>query len=234
MVNYSNSKIYKLVNNVDDEIYIGSTVNPLFKRKYEHKREIKMHPQLLKSQHFLKVGWENVQIILIEEFPCDNREQLLKRERFWIDELRPSLNRNKPYISTEEKNEREKNYKKEYHQRNDVKSRRQEYQKEYRKQDYVKLKMKEYKQRRDVKIRAKEYREREDVKLREKNYKKEYREREDVKLRVKNYAKEYYKKHKKELITCDCGVTIKKYHLSQHLKSNKHLEYKKIYDFIYS
>ena len=37
MVNYADGKIYKLVNNVDNKIYVGSTCNPLRLRKSGHK-----------------------------------------------------------------------------------------------------------------------------------------------------------------------------------------------------
>jgi hypothetical protein len=38
---YHNGKIYKLVNDVDDKVYIGSTCQPLYKRLYEHKNDCK-------------------------------------------------------------------------------------------------------------------------------------------------------------------------------------------------
>jgi hypothetical protein len=37
MPDYENGKIYKLVNEVDDEIYIGSTTVRLCNRKSKHK-----------------------------------------------------------------------------------------------------------------------------------------------------------------------------------------------------
>ena len=36
---YHNAKIYKIVNNVDDMVYIGSTCLSLSKRKHLHKTE---------------------------------------------------------------------------------------------------------------------------------------------------------------------------------------------------
>lgn len=95
MVNYQNGKIYKLVNNVDDEIYIGSTCNPLSKRKSEHKKNSKLEKCQNRPiyKHLIKIGWENVEIILIETYSCENKDELHKRERYWIDELKPSLNK---------------------------------------------------------------------------------------------------------------------------------------------
>lgn len=91
---YQNGKIYKLVNNVDDEIYVGSTCQSLAKRLYWHK----LSSVGVKSPiylHINKVGVENIKIILVEEYSCDSKIQLLARERYWINKLEASLNRNK-------------------------------------------------------------------------------------------------------------------------------------------
>ena len=45
-------------------------------------------------EHFDTIGWDTVKIILIESFPCDNKMELAKRERHWIEELKPALNDN--------------------------------------------------------------------------------------------------------------------------------------------
>jgi len=93
MVNYQNGKIYKLVNNVDDEIYVGSTCNPLRVRKGGHKRDSKTRPNYKVYKHLNEVGWENVEIILIENYACESKDELHRRERHWIDTLKPSLNK---------------------------------------------------------------------------------------------------------------------------------------------
>ena len=43
MCDYENGKIYKIVNDVDDDIYIGSTTQPLCKRFGDHKAMSKLH-----------------------------------------------------------------------------------------------------------------------------------------------------------------------------------------------
>ena len=97
MVNYATSKIYKLVNNVDDKIYVGSTCNELRKRKRDHKSKSVCCPDRQVYKHLNAVGWVNVEIILIESYVCTNKDELHKRERHWIDELKPELNK---YIPT--------------------------------------------------------------------------------------------------------------------------------------
>ena len=90
---YKNGKVYKLVNDVDDEIYIGSTCNPLCKRICGHRADAKRKPEQPVYRHLNTIGWPNVHIILIENYPCDNVEQLRSRERYYIDLLKPVLNK---------------------------------------------------------------------------------------------------------------------------------------------
>jgi len=40
MVNYANGKVYRLVNNVDEMFYVGSTCNPFHKRKKWAQKEM--------------------------------------------------------------------------------------------------------------------------------------------------------------------------------------------------
>ena len=54
MVNYQNGQIYKLVNNVDDKIYIGSSCNKLNSRKSQHKS--KAHNSKIRLYNHLNKG----------------------------------------------------------------------------------------------------------------------------------------------------------------------------------
>ena len=102
MVNYSNGKIYKLVNNVDDKIYIGSTCDELRCRKWGHKSKLNRYPDYKVYKHLIQVGWGNVEIILIENYECKSKEELHARERHWIDELKPELNKQTPTLTKRE------------------------------------------------------------------------------------------------------------------------------------
>jgi len=93
MVKYENGKIYKLVNDVDDQIYIGSTCNPLHVRKGQHKNTALRGCRSFVYQHLNNIGWNNVRIILIENFSCTSKNELCAREQYFIDELKPSLNK---------------------------------------------------------------------------------------------------------------------------------------------
>ncbi len=107
MSRYANGKIYKLVNNADNEIYIGSTCVPLHKRFYKHKTDGTKFPERKVYKHLTGIGWDEVKIILIESFPCENKMELEKRERYYIDKLSPSLNTTlRPTITEQERNTR--------------------------------------------------------------------------------------------------------------------------------
>ena len=109
MVNYLNGKIYKLVNNVDDKIYVGSTCGTLRLRKNKHKHWSKIKPAYVHT-HLNKVGWCNVDIILIEAYECKNKDELHRRERYWYDELKPALNMVRPIAFKEDIKEDRKTY----------------------------------------------------------------------------------------------------------------------------
>lgn len=89
MVNYNNGKIYKLVTDKDPSlVYIGSTTQKLNVRKSGHKKEYKrwtkQKAKNMTSFQIFKVD-ENPNIVLLENFPCSNKEELFAREREWIE-----------------------------------------------------------------------------------------------------------------------------------------------------
>jgi len=93
MPDYSKCLIYKLCckNLYIKDFYIGSTCN-FRKRKHQHKFDC--GNKNIKVYKFIRDtgGWENWDMILVEEYPCENKLQKEKRERYWIDELKPNLN----------------------------------------------------------------------------------------------------------------------------------------------
>jgi hypothetical protein len=105
---YKNAKVYRLVNTVDDEIYVGSTCSPLPKRLYEHKQKANLYPNRRVYQHFDTIGFENVKIVLIEEYPCNNKMELERRERHWIEETKAGLNKILPTQTKKEYREKNK------------------------------------------------------------------------------------------------------------------------------
>ena len=122
MPNYQESKIYKLVCNKTGMIYYGSTTQLLSKRKSEHKTKIKGRPSVSKKI----IENEDYDIILVEDFPCERKEQLLMRERYYIDN-NECINLDKPITTLEEK----KQYKAEWSKKNPYKFTEEQKQKNY-------------------------------------------------------------------------------------------------------
>ena len=57
MPDYQNGKIYKILNNIDGEIYVGSTIEALGQRMSKHRYTMKKQPhyKLYKHMHELDV-----------------------------------------------------------------------------------------------------------------------------------------------------------------------------------
>ena len=75
MPDYTKGKIYKIV--CGNLTYIGATTRPLCERFAEHKRHSDSR------SHFLFLNGEP-EIVLIENYPCKNKEELNAREHFHI------------------------------------------------------------------------------------------------------------------------------------------------------
>jgi hypothetical protein len=75
MPNYQNGKIYSIRSRSNlDLVYVGSTTQPLSKRFGGHKRQ----SNKTSSKHIINLG--DGYIELIENFSCNSKEELLKRE----------------------------------------------------------------------------------------------------------------------------------------------------------
>ena len=113
MPNFSNSKIYKITNDYNNDIYVGSTCDSLVKRFSSHK-------SLSKTKDFPlyklinEIGFERFAIKLVEDFPCEDVYQLRQREGYWIRQL-GTLNKiisgrtHKEYRDTEKEKIKHKN-----------------------------------------------------------------------------------------------------------------------------
>lgn len=134
MVCYANGKVYKLVSTVDGKEYVGSTCCRLTDRKCHHKKTSVKYPNRRVYAHFIKIGMENMQIVLIEDFPCESSNQLKKRERYWYEQLKPALNMIRPQVTPGEKKQRVKDY----YQKPEIKAHKLEYSKEYRSRPEIK------------------------------------------------------------------------------------------------
>ena len=123
-VDYSKGLIYKLCckNPEIKEIYVGSTTN-LIKRKYYHKYDCNNVNSKAYNHYkyqFIRDngGFKNWDMVLIENYACENKRQLEKRERYFIELLNTTLNSYTPFLTEEEKKEQKKEYDKEWNEKN--------------------------------------------------------------------------------------------------------------------
>tara|TARA_R110000868_G_scaffold77528_1_gene221873 strand:+ start:66 stop:722 length:657 start_codon:yes stop_codon:yes gene_type:complete len=209
-IDYSKALIYKIVckDLTITEKYYGSTTN--FKnRKSHHKSNcinINSSASNFPIYQFIRIngGWENWNMILEKEYPCENKLQLEREERLCMENDNNRLNKALPTQS-----------KQEYYDNN---------------KDEILLQMKEYYQNnKDVILEYhKEYYEINKDKILE--YQNEYRE--NNKNKISEYHKEYRENNKdkisektKEKIECECGSIFRKGEISRHKKSKKHQKY---------
>jgi hypothetical protein len=81
---YLNSKIYKIVNSVDEKCFIGTTILSLKYALGQHFSRAKCQQNQNSSINLLLKG-DNVDIILIEYYPCSSFIELKNRKRYWLD-----------------------------------------------------------------------------------------------------------------------------------------------------
>ena len=102
MPDYSKGKIYKIVSDSEpDKVYIGSTIQPLYKRLGGHVKDYKRFldgkSNYITSFDLLKNN--DYQILLIENVSCESKEELCKKEGEYIrkyknnDELEECINK---------------------------------------------------------------------------------------------------------------------------------------------
>ena len=86
MVNYQNGKVYKLVCNTTGLVYYGSTCEPtLARRLHQHKNSYICEKVKVKCTSTKVLENDNYGIFLVENYPCDNKDELRMRERFYIE-----------------------------------------------------------------------------------------------------------------------------------------------------
>ena len=148
MPNYQNAKIYTIRSHQTEQIYIGSTTQPLAKRLGLHKYMRYSSKEIMK--------YDDAYIELLEEFPCENKEQLFKREGHHIRSndcvnKRVEGRTKKEYIQDNKEVIRER--KKQYQETN--KDKISEYTKQYRENNKDKISeyMKQYQETNKDKIK---------------------------------------------------------------------------------
>jgi hypothetical protein len=208
MPNYENGKIYSIRSHSrPDLIYVGSTTQQLSVRFGEHKRQ-----KRTTSRQIIDLGDSYIE--LVENYRCENREELLKKEGEIIRSM-DCVNKQiagrtvKEWI--EDNADKIKEYHKQYRKDNDVKIKK--YQKQYQTVniDELKEQKKQYQKVNADKI---------------KEYQNQYRENNvDKKNKQdKQYRQDNAEKLKQKL-ECECGGKYTHGTKSIHFKTKKHKLY---------
>jgi hypothetical protein len=247
---YQNGKIYKIWNDTNDEIYVGSTHDTLSRRMTKHRASAKVAISRRIYQTMNELGIEHFRIELVENFPCKSKEELNAREGYWI-RLIGTLNsviagRTKKEYKTDNA-EKIKYQSKEYYEKN--KEKIDEACKEYyneHKTIILEYHQQHYEQNKEiVQERLKKYREShtEEKSLQNKAY---YQEN---KAKINEYKKNWYQQNKEAVIArvkanserkqryeekkealsvkvdCSCGGCFTVMSKSKHLKTKLHKKY---------
>ena len=125
MPDYQLAKIYKITGN--GLTYYGSTCQALSKRLAKHKDDKRVYNQgnlNNKMSSFEILDAIDCNICLVELYPCNSREELLMRERFYI-ENNECVNKVCPIRTTEELKQKKKEEKKLYYERHPEKKKEQ-------------------------------------------------------------------------------------------------------------
>jgi hypothetical protein len=189
---YSNAKIYKIIDNTNGNIYVGSTCKKLCQRIAQHRADYKRY---LEGKRYYITSFKIIEngdydIILLEEVKdCENKEQLRVRERHYIENL-DCINKLVPGRTREEI----KDYQNKYREEN--KETMKQYNKKYCETN------KEAKQ-----IKDKEY-----YQL----------NKEFIKNKMKTEYEANKNKINAKIICPCCNTEVVKRHFQQHEKTDKH------------
>lgn len=104
MGDYSQGKVYRIYNAGFEEFcYVGSTILALNERMRAHRCKAKSNAKYkFASQSLFEEG--NTPVIeLLEAYPCTSKEELLAKEREWLDKYPDAINKNPPLLSEQER-----------------------------------------------------------------------------------------------------------------------------------
>ena len=210
-IDYQLGKIYKIVSDQTDKIYIGSTAMPrLCQRMSGHKMNYRRTQAGAKHyvSSFEIMKFEDAKIVLVELFPCESKDELLAREQYWIDYHKAStVNKMKAFIDMDRKE-----YVHSHYLENIDKYKKRSKQQQETKPEEYKAYQKQY--RIDNADKSKQYNQEYAVANAEtlKQYRSEY---------YTNNVEKINQKQRRKVI-CPCGKEHAYGSKSQHLKSKHH------------
>jgi RNA binding exosome subunit len=211
MTNYQLGKVYKIYSPSNPSLtYVGSTVQVLSKRFGGHKKDYKrylngQHPYMSSFQIFQEA--DDYKIELIENVPCETKEQLLRAEGQYI--------RNMECLNRKIAGRTDKEYWTDNRDR--ILKHKKIYNKQYRQENKHEI---------DEKQKIYVNNNKEKIKERRKNY---YDNNKQI---IIDKRKQYYENNKEKIkkyasrpYTCVCGKTIQLQEKPRHSRSQTHTDF---------
>lgn len=203
-VDYKNGKIYKIVSSQTNKCYVGSTAHKLLNSRLSgHKSSYKSY--LNNTNHYFTsfeiIKYDDCQIVLIENYPCNTEEELQRREGHWIKQL-DCVNK---FVTRRTRTE--------YFEDNHEKIKARDRKRHSANKEQRNLNKKIYRKNNPEKVKQQD--------------KNKYQNNKDIML---DKAKQYYEKNKDKIkqrlaekITCECGSVVTKASITPHKQSAKHI-----------
>ena len=122
-MDYSKCVIYKIQHkDNNDLLYVGHTTN-FTKRKNEHKsgvNNVKGNAYNVKLYQMIREngGWDDFNMVVIKDFPCENKQQATTEEDRIMREMKATMNTNRASHSRKEYSQDNKEYFREYYEKN--------------------------------------------------------------------------------------------------------------------
>jgi hypothetical protein len=215
-IDYQNAKIYKLYSPSENLVYIGSTTQKLSQRKTKHVSDFKswQNGKMNFVTSFSVLEFEDHRIELIENYPCNSKEELLKREGYYIKELDCI---NKVISGRTQKEYRQDN-------KEEIAKKHKEYRERNKEEIVKKKKIYRTENKKEISERKKEKITCECTAIVTKDHLAEHR-RTKRHLYFLEHGKFPEIKGKAILCQCECGLTLRKDDLARHKKSKNHLAF---------
>jgi len=218
VVDYKLAKIYKM-ESPSGLVYIGSTCQNLAVRKAGHKKSYlqwkKGNKDFTTSFKLFDEDKDNIEIFLIENFPCNTKEELHSREGHWIK----STNCVNKMISGRKK--------KQWYSDN-LEKIQEQFKKYYvDNKDKIKQQVKEYveKHKDNIVIVKKEAKNKEKAEYDAIYRKNNLEHKKEIDKQYREKEAEKIKAHKNAKTLCECGSTYTNGHKTRHLRTDKHQEF---------
>ena len=237
MPDYRLGKIYQIINKINNKAYVGSTTDTLenrFSYHMNHAQQVERYPgmKIYIAMRELNYDFTKFYIELIENCPCDEKEDLLKREGYWIRRLRTNEDEygyNLQIAGRTIKEHYDDN-------RDTILSNKREWYQEHKEEEMIRKK--NYRDNNLEHCRQLEKESRERNKESNRISRQKYHKKNKDKLN--EGSREYHEEHKEEIlarkkanydrdiliiINCPCGSITNKANLRNHVRSKKHIDF---------